>query len=417
MEESSDSPPPAGVSKNSEEKKRVLVTGGAGFIGSHVCEALLRRGDEVVVVDDMNDSYDIRLKHYNLSILKSSYDIGKLSVYNGDICDDGLLKEIFEKEELTHIIHLAARAGVRPSIHNPSLYVRTNVDGTSKLLDLARQYNIKNFVFASSSSVYGGSLNSVLSESDVVSKPVSPYAATKITCELLAFTFHHLYGLNATGLRFFTVYGPRGRPDMAPFKFIDRIARGVPIQQFGDGTTSRDYTYISDIVNGVVLALDTPLGYEILNLGNGKPFQLSKFIAIVENAVGREAKIEMLPKQPGDVDRTCASIDRAKDLLGYESKVTFEEGISKTVDWYKFFFSVIFPGGTVGNQISPDSPLGNPFSDLGDSVSIMGSEEMDLEISSNVVKAPHQIRSRRSRLNFLELNEEEEADTPIRSSI
>lgn len=235
----------------------------------------------------------------------------------------------------------------------------------------------------------------MLSETDVVSRPVSPYAATKITCELLAFTFHHLYGLNATGLRFFTVYGPRGRPDMAPFKFIDRITRGRPIQQFGDGTTSRDYTYISDIVDGVVRAVDTPLGYEILNLGNGRPFELSKFIGIVEKAVGREAIIEMLPNQPGDVDRTCANIDRAKELLGYSPKVTFEEGITRTVDWYKFFFSVIFPGGTVGNQVSSESPIGNPFND-----DIAGSQDDDFEISSNVVKASHQMRSRRSRLNL-----------------
>ena len=234
----------------------------------------------------------------------------------------------------------------------------------------------------------------MLSETDVVSKPVSPYAATKITCELLAFTFHHLYGLNATGLRFFTVYGPRGRPDMAPFKFIDRITRGRSIQQFGDGTTSRDYTYISDIVDGVVRAVDTPLGYEILNLGNGKPFELSKFIGIVEKAVGREAIIELLPNQPGDVDRTCANIERARELLGYDPKVTFEEGITRTVDWYKFFFSVIFPGGTVGNQVSSESPIGNPFED------IAGIRDDDLEISSNVVKASCQLRSRRSRLNL-----------------
>jgi hypothetical protein len=225
---------------------------------------------------------------------------------------------------------------------------------------------------------------------------VSPYAATKITCELLAFTFHHLYGLNTTGLRFFTVYGPRGRPDMAPFKFIDRIARGRPIQQFGDGTTSRDYTFISDVVDGVVRSVDTPLGYEILNLGNGKPFELSKFIGIVEKAVGQDAIIELLPKQPGDVDRTCANIDRARELLGYEPKVSFQDGITRTVDWYKFFFSVIFPGGTVGNQVSPESPLGDPFSDQG----IDGSQDDDLEISSNVVKASYQMRSRRSRLNL-----------------
>ena len=292
----------------------------------------------MVMIDEMNDYYDLRLKHYNLSILKSSSESNSLVVYKGDICNDEFLEDMFKREPLTHIIHLAARAGVRPSIHDPSLYVRTNVDGTSKLLDLARRYEIQNFVFASSSSVYGGSLKNVLSESDVVSKPVSPYAATKITCELLAYTFHHLYGLNTTGLRFFTVYGPRGRPDMAPFKFIDRIARGVPIQQFGDGTTSRDYTYISDIVDGVVRAVDTPLGYEVLNLGNGRPFELSKFIGIVEKTVGRAAVIEKLPKQPGDVDRTCANIDKARELLGYEPKVPPFQ-IETTLKIYFLFFS------------------------------------------------------------------------------
>jgi UDP-glucuronate 4-epimerase len=381
-----------------------------------------RRGDHVVVVDEMNDYYDLRLKHYNLSILKSSYDSSKLAVYSGDICDDAFLEDVFEREGISHVIHLAARAGVRPSIHDPSLYVRTNVDGTSKLLDLARRYDIQNFVFASSSSVYGGSLKSVLSESDVVSRPVSPYAATKITCELLAFTFHHLYGLNATGLRFFTVYGPRGRPDMAPFKFIDRIARGVPIQQYGDGTTSRDYTYITDIVTGVVLALDTPLGYEILNLGNGRPFELSRFIGIVEEAVGAAAVIELLPDQPGDMDRTCANIDKARALLGYSPQVSFEEGITRTVDWYKFFFSVIFPGGAVGHQVAPDSPLGNPFD--GGGMGILGSLDPDLETSSNVVGASCQLRSRRSRLNLQILgdaeDEEEEGEEDsrqLRSSI
>jgi UDP-glucuronate 4-epimerase len=375
--------------QSKQDQKVVLVTGGAGFIGSHVCEVLLRRGDRVVMIDNMNDYYDFRLKHYNLSILMSSSDSGNLSTHKGDICDDDFLEDVFKRELPTHVIHLAARAGVRPSIQDPSSYVRTNVDGTSKLLDLARRYEVKNFVFASSSSVYGGSTKSVLSEEDVVSKPVSPYAATKITCELLAYTFHHLYGLNTTGLRFFTVYGPRGRPDMAPFKFIDRIARGAVIQQYGDGTTSRDYTYISDIVDGVVRALDTPLGYEILNLGNGRPFELSNFIQIVEKAVGRSAIIDVLPKQPGDVDRTCACIDRAKQLLGYEPKVPFEEGIARTVDWYKFFLSAIFPGGIVGQECTVDNPL---------SAVIAGSLDEDLEISSNVLCASCQLPSRKSLL-------------------
>ena len=207
--------------------------------------------------------------------------------------------------------------------------------GTTRLLDLARKNQCKNFVYASSSSVYGSSPKEVLTEDDVVDNPVSPYAATKKSCELLAYTFNHLYGLPTTGLRFFTVYGPRGRPDMAPFKFIDRVYRGRTIQQYGDGTTSRDYTYISDIVAGVVAALDRPHAYEVINLGNGRPFKLKDFISLVETCVGKTANIEVMPEQPGDVQRTCASIDKAKALLDYSPQVTFEEGIKLTSDWYK----------------------------------------------------------------------------------
>jgi UDP-glucuronate 4-epimerase len=198
------------------ERKRVLITGAAGFIGSHVAESLLRRGDYVIIIDDMNDYYDTRLKLYNLSILKSSYPSSDLAVYNGDIVDRSLMTEIFEKEKPTHVCHLAARAGVRPSISDPYIYVRTNIEGTTVLLDLSRAHGVENFVYASSSSVYGGSEKSTLSEEDIVNKPVSPYAATKAACELLAYTFYHLYGLNSIGLRFFTVYGPRGRPVSLP---------------------------------------------------------------------------------------------------------------------------------------------------------------------------------------------------------
>ena len=231
--------------------------------------------------------------------------------------------------------HLAARAGVRPSIVDPFVYVHSNIEGTTRLLEMSRKYEVQNFVYASSSSVYGSSTNEVLSESDVVDKPVSPYAATKKACELLAYTWHHLYGLNCTGLRFFTVYGPFGRPDMAPFKFIDRVYNGMTIQQYGDGSTSRDYTYIDDIAQGVVLAIDKPLGYEVLNLGNGDPYCLKDFIGLVEKHTGRAALIDVLPEQPGDVPRTCADISKAKALLGYNPRTTFEEGIKNTVAWYK----------------------------------------------------------------------------------
>jgi UDP-glucuronate 4-epimerase len=308
-----------------EDRKRILITGAAGFIGSHVAETLLRRGDYVIIVDDMNDYYDTRLKLYNLSILKSCYPSSALAVYNGDIVDRQFMADIFEKEKPTHVCHLAARAGVRPSISDPYIYVRTNIEGTTCLLDLSRSYGIQNFVYASSSSVYGGSDKTTLSEDDVINKPVSPYAATKATCELLAHTFYHLYGMNSIGLRFFTVYGPRGRPDMAPFKFIDRIIRGIPIQQYGDGSTSRDYTYISDIVDGVIRSLDRPMGCEVINLGNGNPFLLKNFIEIVERAVGKKAVIEYLPEQPGDVERTCANVTKARMLLDYNPQVIISE--------------------------------------------------------------------------------------------
>jgi len=287
-----------------------------------------------VIVDEMNDYYDIRVKEANLQHLRATY-ADRCSIYRGDICDEHLMTEMFEQEGITHVCHLAARAGVRPSIVDPYIYVHSNVEGTTRLLDLARKHTIANFVYASSSSVYGSSSNDILSEKDVVEKPVSPYAASKKACELFAYTFHHLYGLNCTGLRFFTVYGPRGRPDMAPFKFIDRVYNGIPIQQFGDGSTSRDYTYIDDIVEGVVAAIDKPLGCEVINLGNGRPFLLRDFISLVEKAVGRSAIIEVLPKQPGDVDRTCADISKAQTLLGYSPKVPFEEGIRRTADWLK----------------------------------------------------------------------------------
>ena len=286
--------------------KKVLVTGGAGFIGSHVAEALLQRGDEVVIVDEVNDYYDVRLKRANLDMLSQAWGEERLRIYEGDICDEPFIAGMFETEKPQWVVHLAARAGVRPSIQDPFIYIQSNVTATTRLLELARTYGNESFVFASSSSVYGGSKAATFKETDVVDYPVSPYAATKKSCELMAFTYHHLYGMNIAGLRFFTVYGPRGRPDMAPFKFVDRVSRGLEIQQFGDGTSSRDYTYIDDIVDGVVRSLDTPLGYQIYNLGNGNPVGLRDFIKIVESATGKTAVIKVLPDQPGDVPRTAA---------------------------------------------------------------------------------------------------------------
>lgn len=337
----SSSSSPADTSSESEDDsstasnpiKVVLVTGGAGFIGSHVSEYLLNRGDRVVIIDELNDYYDVRIKRNNLTMLKETFG-DRVSIYEGDICNSELMTRIYEVEQPNYVCHLAARAGVRPSIQDPYVYIHSNIEGTTRLMDLARTYGCENFVFASSSSVYGGSMKEVFTEEDVVDFPVSPYAASKKACELMAFTYHHLYGMNVAGLRFFTVYGPRGRPDMAPFKFIDRVSRGVAIQQFGDGSSCRDYTYIDDIVDGVVRALDRPLGYQIYNLGNGEPVMLSKFINLVEQNVGKLAKIQIMPEQPGDVPRTCADISKARRLLGYDPKTPFADGIHKTVEWY-----------------------------------------------------------------------------------
>ena len=316
------------------EGRAIVVTGAAGFIGSHTCEFLLNRGEHVVGIDEVNDYYDVRVKESNVALLER---VGgdRFTFYRGDICDVALLDRVWTGHgKPRRVVHMAARAGVRPSIEDPFVYVHSNVEGTTRLMDVACKYGNDSFVFASSSSVYGGSKETLFSEKDSVDFPVSPYAATKKACELLAYTYHHLYKLNIAALRFFTVFGPRGRPDMAPLKFVDKISRGAPIQQFGDGSSSRDYTYVDDVVQGIVLSLDTPLGYQVYNLGNGSPTKLGDFIALVEEATGRKAEIEVLPEQPGDVPRTCADISKARELLGYDPKTPFPEGIRKLVAWY-----------------------------------------------------------------------------------
>jgi len=315
--------------------KKVLVTGGAGFVGSSVAGALLARGDDVVIVDEMNDYYDVRIKENNLQRLREMYPEEKrLAIYRGDICDEDFMLRLFEKERPQWVCHMAARAGVRPSIQDPFVYIHSNIRGTTHLMELSHKFGVKNFVFASSSSVYGGSKNTFFSEDENVDNPVSPYAASKKACELLAYTYHHLYQLNVTGLRFFTVYGPRGRPDMAPFKFIDRVSRGLELQQFGDGSSSRDYTYIDDIVDGVLRAVDRPYKYEMFNLGKGSGTSLKEFLDIVQKHVGKKAIIKVMPDQPGDVPYTCADVSKAYELLGYRATVPFDEGIRRTVDWY-----------------------------------------------------------------------------------
>lgn len=317
----------------------VLVTGGAGFVGSHVVMALLARGEHVVIVDELNDYYDVRLKQKNLQLIM---DMDPECVFlKGDIADMTFMERVFNEYRPRRVVHLAARAGVRPSIENPFLYIHSNIVGTTNLLELARKYGNDMFVWASSSSVYGNHPHPESREDDHVDRPMSQYAATKKACELIAHTYFSLYKMNITSLRFFTVYGPRGRLDMVPSKFIDRVTRGLEIQQYGDGKSSRDYTYIDDIVDGVIRALDTPMGYQVINLGNGTPHSLAEFIAIVEKHVGKKAIIRRMPDQPGDVRRTCANIDKARALLGYDPKTTIEEGLCKTVEWYKSWLDVL----------------------------------------------------------------------------
>ena len=342
--------------------KKVLVTGGAGFVGSSVAESLLARGDDVVIVDEMNDYYDVTMKESNLRRLQELYpDEGRLVIYRGNICDMSLMTSLFENERPQWICHMAARAGVRPSIDDPFIYIQSNIVGTTLLMELAHKYQVQNFVFASSSSVYGGSKSTYFSEDENVDNPVSPYAATKKACELLSYTYHHLYQLNVSALRFFTVYGPRGRPDMAPYQFVDKISRGVEIQKFGDGSSSRDYTYISDIVDGVIRSIDRPYPYQIFNLGKGDGTSLNEFIGIVEKHTGMVAKVRQLPDQAGDVPYTCASVEKARTLLGYEATVPFDEGIRRTVEWYNCRNSISVPTavmvGTMRNQVSKTSSL------------------------------------------------------------
>jgi UDP-glucuronate 4-epimerase len=311
---------------------KILITGGAGFIGSHTTEKLLERGDEVICLDNFNDYYDPARKRRNVAPFA---DHPAYRLYEGDIRDAGLLEHLFRQESPAKVIHIAAMAGVRYSIQRPELYEEVNVRGTINLLEAARRRGIRNFVFASSSSVYGAQEKIPFSEDDPVDEPISPYAATKRAAELLCYTYHHLYGIPCTCLRFFTVYGPRGRPDMAPYLFTHWIFEGQDLIMYGDGSTRRDYTYIDDIIAGVVAALDADFALEIINLGNSQTVTLGDFIAVVEAAVGKRARIRREPMQPGDVPLTYADVSKARRLLGYQPTTPVEEGIPRFVAWYR----------------------------------------------------------------------------------
>ena len=314
--------------------KRFLITGGAGFIGSHLVDRLLANNAEhITVVDDFNDFYNPEIKRDNIRAHSNDrrYQLAEVDIRDGRALEQALANNNFDC-----IVHLAARAGVRPSLSQPQLYNETNINGTLNLLEFARQKHIKQFVFGSSSSVYGINAKVPFSEDDPIRQPISPYAATKGAGELLCHTYSHLYGIRCICLRFFTVYGPRQRPDLAIHKFARLISEGKPIPVFGDGTTRRDYTYVDDIIDGVVAAIGYEKSdYEVINLGESRTVELRELIALLEKELDAHAIIDRQPPQPGDVPQTYADITRARNLLAYNPQTQIEEGLHRFVDWFR----------------------------------------------------------------------------------
>ena len=315
---------------------KVLVTGGAGFIGSHLVERLLREGHDVAILDDFNDFYDPKIKRANIAAVAK-----KIAVHDVDLRNGEKVAALFGKEKFAAIFHLAARAGVRPSIQQPQLYYDTNVAGTLHLLEGARANGVERFIFASSSSVYGAAKKVPFSEQEQLTQTLSPYAATKIAGEFLCSTYSHLYQMRIVALRYFTVYGARQRPDLAIHQFTRKLYAGEPIDQFGDGTTRRDYTYVEDIIQGTMAALKydgrpsrTGGFFDVFNLGESETIQLKDLIAAIEKTLGKKAKINRLPEQPGDMPLTCADISKARKVLGYDPKTKFEDGLPRFVDWF-----------------------------------------------------------------------------------
>ena len=316
--------------------KTILITGGAGFIGSTLATKLLEKNNKVVVIDNFNDYYDPKIKYKNISKIK---DNENFKIYSIDIRDRENIKKVFNENHIDIIVHLAAMAGVRPSIENPILYQEVNGLGTQIILEEAKLHDIRNLVLASSSSVYGNCKETHFREDMIVDFAISTYAATKKANEVMAHVYHKLYDMNIIMLRFFTVYGPKQRPDLAINKFTRLILNDEPIPMYGDGTTSRDYTYIDDIVSGIIKSCDYVENnknvYEIINLGSNNPISLKEMIKIIGEVLGKEPKINQLPMQPGDVDITYADISKAEKLLGYKPSITFKEGIEKFFEWYK----------------------------------------------------------------------------------
>jgi len=316
--------------------KTYFITGGAGFIGSSITERLLREGNKVITIDNFCDFYDKKIKENNI---KDFINNTNYKIYKADIRDRDSIKQIFDENVIDVVIHLAAMAGVRPSIENPVLYQEVNGIGTQNILEEMKLHDVKNGTFASSSSVYGNCKEVPFREDMIVDFAISPYAATKKSNEVMAHVYHKLFDMNIIMLRFFTVYGPKQRPDLAINKFTRLMLENKEIPMFGDGTTSRDYTYIDDIVDGIIRSCDYVMNnknvYEILNIGNSSPTSLSEMINIIGKTLGIEPKINRLPMQPGDVQRTFADVSKAKKLLGYEPKTSFEEGIRNFVKWYK----------------------------------------------------------------------------------
>lgn len=309
----------------------IILTGGAGFIGSHVCAELLGRGARVAVIDDFNDFYDPLLKRENV---RPFLDNPAFRLYELDIRDGEKVREVFRKERPDSVCHLAARAGVRPSIEMPLLYEEVNCVGTLNLLEASKDARVKNFVFASSSSVYGVNSKVPFSEEDPIVCPISPYATTKRAGELMCFTYSHLYKIPVTALRFFTVYGERGRPDMAVAKFTRLVWEGREIEVYGDGSAKRDFTYVGDIMDGVVRSIYTPSKYEIINLGGSKTIDVNSLIALIEKSLGKKAKVKYSNPVPGDVPLTYADVSKAKRLLGFDPKVRIEEGVERYAKWF-----------------------------------------------------------------------------------